>query len=214
MLAKEIAMNATEKAYQLSTEKHKHLCPRQILGVRMGIYAGELLGQQFPQEKKEVLVIVETDGCFLDGIVAATGCEVGRRTMRVEDYGKVAATFVIISTGEAIRISPKLDVRRIAYRYAPAEPNRWETMQKGYQRIPVDALFNVEQIQLTQPIGDIISRAGVRVNCDACGEEIINEREIEQDDQILCRACATPAYYQPAMWVMGTPGTKKDQDEL
>lgn len=197
-------MNAIEKAYELSAEKHKHLCPRQVLGVRMGIYAGEILGQQFPQQKKDVLAIVETDGCFLDGIVAATGCEVGRRTMRVEDYGKVAATFVLIASGEAIRISPKVDIRQTAQEYAPNEPNRWETMQKAYQCMPADALFNAVHVQLIQPIGDIISRAGVRVNCDMCGEEIINEREIRENDQVLCVGCAEPSYYLPVRWALQT----------
>lgn len=203
MLEKGLAMNATEVAYRVSAEKHKHLCPRQILGVRMGIYAGELLGFAFPQQKKEVLAIAETDGCFLDGIVAATGCEVGRRTMRIEDYGKVAATFVIIATGKAIRISPKDDIRQTAQIYAPNEANRWEMMQKAYQSMPLEALFNAKQVQLVQAIEDIISRAGVRVNCDVCREEIINEREIRQAEQILCRSCAGPAYYQAEIWSVG-----------
>ena len=64
---------------------HHHLCPRQVLGVRMGMLAGELLDLDLPQGDKRLLTIVETDGCGADGIAVATGCWVGRRTMRVED---------------------------------------------------------------------------------------------------------------------------------
>jgi formylmethanofuran dehydrogenase subunit E len=33
------------------------------------------------------------------------------------------------------------------------------------------------------------------VNCQVCGEEIINEREIVHEGSTLCRACAGQAYY-------------------
>lgn len=71
--------------------QHSHLCPRQVIGVRMGMLAAELLDIDLPQINKRLLVIVESDGCFADGVATATGATVGHRTMRVEDYGKVAA---------------------------------------------------------------------------------------------------------------------------
>ena len=77
-----------------SSVLHRHLCPRQVLGVRMGLLAAELLSLDLPQTDKRLLTIVETDGCFTTGLSVATNCWVGRRTLRVEDYGKVAATFV------------------------------------------------------------------------------------------------------------------------
>jgi hypothetical protein len=51
-----------------TTAMHRHLCPRQVLGVRMGLYAGELLGLALPQSDKRLYTIVETDGCAADGI--------------------------------------------------------------------------------------------------------------------------------------------------
>jgi len=87
-----------------SAALHRHLCPRQVLGVRMGMLAGELLGLALPQTDKRLYVVAETDGCAVDGISAATNCWVGRRTLRVEDFGKVAATFVDTQTDRAVRI--------------------------------------------------------------------------------------------------------------
>ena len=94
-----------------SARSHSHLCPRQILGVRLGLCGMQALGFDSPPDKKRLLVIAETDGCFADGLSAATDCTVGHRTLRVEDYGKTAAAFVDIQTGRALRVAPALDIR-------------------------------------------------------------------------------------------------------
>lgn len=73
---------------------HDHICPRQVLGLRMGQLAGEFLGLPLPQQDKRLFVFVETDGCFADGVMVATGCSLGHRTMRLEDKGKATATFI------------------------------------------------------------------------------------------------------------------------
>jgi formylmethanofuran dehydrogenase subunit E len=180
-----------------SASLHTQLCPRQVLGVRMGIYAGRLLGLELPQADKRLVTIAETDGCFVDGVSVTTGCSVGRRTMRVEDYGKVAATFVDSHTGRSVRIVPKSDARTLAREYAPSEGSNWDTMLLGYQIMPDELLFTWQTVALSTPIKDIVSRADVLVGCQACGEEIINEREVVVDDRVLCRSCAGFSYYTP-----------------
>ena len=77
---------------QRSASDHSHLCPRQVLGVRMGLAGLKVLGVEAPINAKTMLIIIETGGCFADGIRVATGATVGHRTMRVEDLGKIAAT--------------------------------------------------------------------------------------------------------------------------
>ena len=37
-------MNTLTELLEASAALHRHLCPRQVLGVRMSMYAGELLG--------------------------------------------------------------------------------------------------------------------------------------------------------------------------
>ncbi len=179
-----------------SSKRHNHLCPRQVLGVRIGLAGAHALGVEVPQSKKRLLTIVESDGCFVDGLEAATGCTVGHRTLRVEDYGKIAATFVDIKLNQAVRVAPHLDVRQKAYEYAPHQEKRYFAQLSGYQVMPIDELVNIEEVMLSVPISEIISRAGVRVNCGICGEEIINEREIMRNDMPICKSCAGPSYYQ------------------
>jgi formylmethanofuran dehydrogenase subunit E len=98
-------------------------------------------------------------------------------------------------TGRAVRVAPALDVRQKAYAYAPAEPRHYFAQMQAYQIMPDDEMFTVSEVQLKTPIEVIVSRPGVRVNCDVCGEEIINEREIKREGLTLCRACAGGAYY-------------------
>lgn len=178
-----------------SARDHSHLCPRQILGVRMGIYAGELLNLTLPQSDKRLLVIIETDGCFADGLSAAANATVGHRTLRVEDYGKTAATFVDTKTSRLFRVAPALDIRQKAYLYAPDEPRHYFAQMQAYQIMPDDEMFTVTEVQLATSIEAIVSRPGVRVNCDVCGEEIMNEREVHQNGLTLCHTCAYGGYY-------------------
>lgn len=189
-------MSTLNELLERSAALHRHLCPRQVLGIRMGLWAGELLALELPQSHKRLLTLVETDGCFSDGVAVATNCWVGRRTMRVEDYGKVAATFVDTHSSQAWRIVPHADARTLAAAYAPEATNRWQAMLLGYQRMPTDELLVAQRVKLRTPVGEIVSRAGIRAFCDQCGEEIMNAREVHVDGATLCRACAMGGYYQ------------------
>lgn len=161
----------------------------------MGILAGEILEIDLPRRDKKLLVIAETDGCAVDGIIAATGCRVGSRTLRILDFGKVAATFTDTYTETSLRIAPSPQARSLALHYAPSARNDWEGMLLGYQLMPTTELFVVQSVQLALPLSQIISKPGKRAICEVCGEEIINGREILHDDVTLCRACAGESYY-------------------
>lgn len=188
-------MRSIDSILRESAQRHRHLCPRQVLGARMGILAGEILEIDLPRRDKKLLVIAETDGCAVDGIIAATGCRVGSRTLRILDFGKVAATFVDTLTEAAIRIAPSSQSRSLASDYVPKARNDWESMLLGYQSMPASELFVVQHVQLNLRLSQIISKPGKRVTCEVCGEEIINGREVSRENVILCRACAGESYY-------------------
>lgn len=182
----------------LSNARHSHLCPRQVLGVRMALAGAAALGLDLPRADKRLLVIAETDGCFFDGLEVAAGVTPGHRTLRIEDYGKVAATFIDVQAGSALRLAPRPDVRQAAQEYAPHERRHYFAQLHGYQVMPDEQLFSTTPVTLAPSIEQIVSRAGLRVNCTLCGEEIINEREIVLGGQPYCRACLGQGYYQPA----------------
>ncbi len=180
---------------ELSSRNHSHLCPRQILGVRIGLAGLSALGFAEPLSKR-LLVILETDGCFADGVIAATNCTVGHRTLRVEDYGKVAATFVDTQTKRAVRVAPVLDVRQQACSCVPDESRHYFAQMQAYQILADEKLLTVTEVHLMTPVEQIVSRPGLRVDCTVCGEEIMNEREIVVNGEPMCRACAGQSYYQ------------------
>jgi len=187
-----------DELLQRSAEMHHHLCPRQVLGVRMGMLAGRWLGLDLPQADKRLFVFMETDGCTSDGVAVATGAWVGRRTMRMVDFGKVAATFVDTESGEAVRIHPHPDSRLRAITAAPEAPDRWHAQLVGYQRLQDHELLIAEPVELTVDLAELISHDGARAICTRCGEEISNQRELVRGGEVLCRACSGEAYCELA----------------
>ena len=184
-----------DEILSISSARHSHLCPRQVLGARIGLAGATALELDIPRKDKRLLVILETDGCFADGIEAATGCTVGRRTLRIEDYGKIAAIFINVDTEQALRIAPRLDVRRRASDHVPTESRHYFAQLQAYQSMPDEELLNIQPVVLNTPIKSIISRPGVRVACESCGEDIINEREVVLDGHIFCQHCAYGGLY-------------------
>jgi len=189
-------MNDLQAILAISAARHKHLCPRQVLGARIGLAGAAALSLELPRTDKRLLIILETDGCFADGVEVATGCTVGHRTLRVEDYGKTAATFIDVNTGRAVRVAPQFDVRERAYAYVPDEPRHYFAQLHAYQIMPDAELLTLQAVTLRTPVAALVSRPGIRVNCTQCGEEIINEREVLVDGQPTCRACSGQGYYQ------------------
>jgi formylmethanofuran dehydrogenase subunit E len=186
-----------------SKKRHEHLCPRQVLGVRMGLFGLRQLdllgaaGRPYDNQHKHLLTIMETDGCGADGVAVATDCQVGRRTLRIIDFGKMAATFTNTVTEHSIRVTPSEQSREFAAVYAPEARSRWHAYLEAYEIMPDQVLFDWQPVQLFPSVGEIISRPGIRVLCTVCGEEIINEREVVRDGRIFCRSCAGESYYVP-----------------
>ncbi|MBI5943265.1 MAG: TraR/DksA C4-type zinc finger protein [Chloroflexi bacterium] len=161
----------------------------------MGLFAAELLGLELPRGDKRLLVISETDGCAVDGLIAATGCRVGSRTLRILDFGKVAATFTDTYTEESIRIVPRLQARFTSAEHALGARSNWEAMLLGYQVMPVSELFITQRVKLDAPLSEIVNRPGNKAICTICGEEVMNGREVLNNGIVLCRACAGEGYY-------------------
>lgn len=171
------------------------LCPRQVLGVRIGLHAAALLDLAVRRGDKRLLVFVETDGCFADGVAVATGCYLGRRTLRLADHGKVAATAVDTATGRTVRVWPHPAARSRAWGYAPNAPDRWHAQLDGYRAMPAGELLLSRVVRLAGSLDTLLGRPGQRVSCARCGEEILNGRELALPEGAVCAGCAGASYY-------------------
>ncbi len=198
-------MTSLDELLSRSAALHRHLCPRQVLGVRMGTLAAERLHLSLPQANKRLLTFVETDGCFADGVAVATGCWIGHRTLRVLDFGKVAATFVDTRSNNALRVHPHPLARERARSCAPEARNRWEGYLIGYKQMPVEELLISESVTLSQSIEQLLSKPSARAICQVCGEEILNERELMHEGTVLCLPCAGERYYRVKSAVQTKP---------
>ena len=191
----ETAAPAIERCLSELGALHPRLCPRQVLGTRIGLEAGEALGLDLPRADKRLFTFVETDGCFADSVSVATGCWLGHRTLRLVDHGRTAATFVDTSTGRAVRIWPHPDARLRACDLEPDAPSRWHAQRDAYRIMPSSELLEVRPVTLRVDLDALISRNGRRVVCERCGEDVVNDRQVS-DEPPLCRHCAGDSYYR------------------
>ena len=175
---------------------HGHLCPGQVLGVRMTIAGCRALGLEHPQQDgKRLVVFVEIDRCPTDAIQALTGVSLGKRTLKHVDYGKTAATFVDTLTRDAVRVIVRDDARQLARGLAPSEGDPRRAQTAAYRSIPEDALLRLERVTVDP---ERLERRRVRVACGRCGEGVNYEREVSAGGRVVCRACAGESYYAVA----------------
>ncbi len=186
---------------------HGHLCAGQILGVRMSLLACRELGVAEPRgrDRKRLVTFVEIDRCATDAIGVVTGCRLGKRALKLRDWGKMAATFVDLAQplgAEAyrgIRVSALESSKERARELYPeiADKNRQQML--SYRELPDVELFRTEWVSVLLPPGEFPGFKGERVRCAQCGEGINYNRFTMVDGRALCRPCAHPEelYYRP-----------------
>lgn len=180
-----------------SVKIHGHLCPGQVLGVRMALYGLEKIGIRNPKgrDRKNLYLFVEIDRCATDALQSVTGCSLGHRTMRFMDYGKMAATFVNLSTGLALRVVTKGEARERAKELFPDIKDLYRCQIEAYKVMPDEELFESNEVAVHIPPQDMPGRPLSRVKCDVCGEYVQDMREVRREERILCKPCAVEGYY-------------------
>ncbi len=181
-----------------SVRIHGHLCPGQILGVRMSVLGLKKSGIGDPKgkDRKGLIVFVEMDRCATDAIQSVTGCSLGHRTMKFLDYGKMAATFINLKSGKSIRIVAREDARDRAKECFPGHENKYAAQLEAYKVMSDEALFDWQEVEVTLDPYDMPGRPLKRVRCDHCGEFVQDMREVHLNDQVLCKPCAVGRYYK------------------
>ncbi|MBU4261659.1 MAG: TraR/DksA C4-type zinc finger protein [Proteobacteria bacterium] len=161
---------------------HGDICHGISIGTRMTMSGLKRIGIADPKgaDRKKLMVFVEIDRCTTDAIMALTGCRPGKRTMKIRDYGKMAATFINIETGKAARVAIRPG-RKPAEADAEKKPD--------YANAAEEELFSITEVEVPLRPEDMPGKPLRRVPCSRCGENIMDGREIEHQGATLCIPC-------------------------
>ena len=188
-------MKSLGEYLDLAVVAHGHLCAGQVLGVRLAMLGLLELGIHDPiAERKRIVTYVEIDRCITDAIALVANCRLGKRALKFRDWGKVAATFVDLQTGRAIRIAAKESSKQAAREMFPEMPKD-AGQQKAYAQLSDEVLFDKKWVKVEVQPEDLPGFKGPRVVCAECGEGINFKREVLQGGRTLCRSCAGEKYY-------------------
>jgi formylmethanofuran dehydrogenase subunit E len=192
-------MPPLEELLEECARLHGHICPGQLLGVRMSLLGCRLTGVEDPlgADRKRLLVWVEIDRCMADAVSAVTGARLGRRSLKYADEGKVAATFLNTESGQAVRILALEESRGRAEELYPLVGSRKERQMRAYRELSDEELFKVERVSVRLKEMEMPGRTRARVVCAECGESVNDGREVcDGLGRRVCKACAFGSYYK------------------
>ena len=186
--------------YLIEAEQaHGHLCAGQVLGVRMAMLGLAMLGIEDPRgkDRKRLVTFVEIDRCATDAVGVVTGCRLGKRALKFRDWGKMAATFVDVNSGEAVRLAARESSKALARQMHPEIEAKNQQQMLAYREMADEDLFSSEWVQVELLPEEFPGYKGERIVCAKCGEGINFRREVLRDGRTLCRGCAGEQYYRP-----------------
>lgn len=190
-------METFESLLETSVKIHGHICPGQVLGVRLSMLGLREVGIEDPKgkDRKNLYVIVEIDRCATDAIQSVTGCSLGKRTLFWKDNGIMAATFVHLGTGKAVRVVAVEESRELSKKYCSHILDKHQRQLEAYKIMPDHELFRVEQVAVDIPEKNLPGKPRRRVQCELCGDWVQDFRDIASDGKTKCRNCAETSYF-------------------
>jgi formylmethanofuran dehydrogenase subunit E len=173
---------------------HGHMCLGQVLGIHLAFRGMEEIGQTDP---KHMLVYVENDRCIADAIQILTGTRLGRRTMKLVNYGKMAATFINQETDTAVRVNVSKRLNEIIGKLSEDREEK-RRQQEEVLMAPSDQVVSVRRVTVDVHPNDLPGKPKRSVPCVRCGEKVMDFKDVEGPDGPLCRSCSEGAYYSLA----------------
>jgi formylmethanofuran dehydrogenase subunit E len=156
----------------------------QVLGVRLALKGVELIGTSDP---REMIVFIENERCIADAIQIVTGTRIGRRSAKLINYGKMAATFLNTASGAAYRVS----IRQVALDAAHGQD-----AIRHFLHVPEAELLAWRKVSVSVKPEDLPGRPRRTVVCVRCGEKVFDGRDLSSDAGPLCPSCAHGSYYE------------------
>ncbi len=167
---------------------HGDICAGIEIGTRMTMSGLRRINITDPKgaDRKKLMVFVEIDRCSTDAIMALTGCKPGKRTMKIRDYGKMAATFINLETGKAVRVVTRMSKKG---------NGDGKAQMPDFAKAPEEELFAITDVEVPLRPEDMPGKPLRRVPCACCGESVMDGREVEHQGKTLCKPCFDKADY-------------------
>ena len=199
-------MDEYETFLKKAKKLHGGVCAGVVMGIMMSLAAMRELGMDPAEQNKDLIVHVEIDRCMTDGVQAVTGCTLGHRNLKYNDYGKFVATFVNMTTRKAIRVSARDDTCESCFGFWSWAENLFkgngeykplptpEDMEEGVEIVswmPEEELLVLEEVPFKIPENDIPGFPKHITECEICGEHVMDSKELLLDNKIICGSCAS-----------------------
>jgi formylmethanofuran dehydrogenase subunit E len=193
-------LKSIDELLKEAEQAHGHLCAGQVLGVRMAMLGLEKLGIDDPRgkDRKRLVSYVEIDRCATDAVAVVTGCRLGKRGLKFRDWGKMAATFVDLESGRAIRVAALESSKQKARELHPEIANKNQQQMLAYREMSDQDLFSTEWVKVDVAPSEMPGYKGERIVCAKCGEGVQFKKEIVRNGETLCRGCAGEQYWTKA----------------
>jgi formylmethanofuran dehydrogenase subunit E len=198
-------MKDLKELFKTGMEFHGHKCPAMPMGLRAGMAAMKALNVERAQDK-ELFVVSETGkghaaGCFLDGIMTATGCTYGKSNIEKRYFNKMAFTLIDQTTGRAVRVSlkpqffekalasPFVQKRKEGVPPQDIAPEIADPLVERILSIDESAFLDIGKVhQTTVQKGKTVFMAE---RCAMCGElTFVNKLRVTENNQLVCIPCS------------------------
>ena len=176
-----------------AVEYHGHVCMGQVIGVLLAEKGLDLIGTA---DSKNMIVISENDRCIGDALQILTGTRLGRRSFKLRDYGKMAATFINQKDGIAYRvwIGGNLPGTKDYHSLQRDEKNK---VLMQVLEMDIDEILSFKKVKVEFLDNELPGKPKRVVRCNVCNEKVMDGKDIETGDKSLCRPCHGKAYYEP-----------------
>jgi formylmethanofuran dehydrogenase subunit E len=180
---------------------HGHRCPGLAIGLRA---AERAIAEVGTAQDEDVVAVVETDMCGVDGIQFLTGCTLGKGNLILRDWGKMGFSFYRRRDGRSLRLhlrrealdtgDPTIEALRQKQRTGePLTDDERSRLQAAREQqtdallaAPLAELFDVTEAP--QPMPARAPRLE-SLPCAACGEPTMESRTRRYRGRTLCIPC-------------------------
>ncbi len=184
-------------------EFHGHRCPAMPIGYRAGLVAMKTLAVQRASNKELYLICengpAHATACFLDGVMAATGCTYGKGNAEKKNYGKNAIVLVDMKNKKEVRVSmnPQFQKKGLASEFVKLrrqkiepkdiQPEVLNPLLKNILKAKEEDLFIVSDVRDSEVQGP---RGTFNWHeCDICNEIVFENATRMVNGKPVCIPC-------------------------